>query len=71
VRRLDVHKDKDTMVAFDMPDLQKEDMKADVHNDVLTVSGETRSASASEPNEEICAVRERRYGKPGRTVSPS
>jgi HSP20 family protein len=66
---LDVHKDKDTMIAFDMPGLQKEDMKADVHNDVLTVSGGTRSASAPEPSEEIYAVRERRYGKLGRSVS--
>jgi hypothetical protein len=32
-----------------------------VHNDVLTVSGETRSAS--ERSEEGYAVRERQYGK--------
>ena len=40
--RLDVHHDKDTntvTVAFDLPGLQKEDVKIDVHNDVLTVSG--------------------------------
>jgi HSP20 family protein len=73
VRRLDVHHDKleDTntvMVSFDLPSLQKEDMKIDVHNDVvLTVSGETRSAL--ERSEEGYAVRERPYGKFGRSVS--
>jgi hypothetical protein len=32
-------------VSFDLPGLQKKDVKIDVHNDVLAVSGETRSAS--------------------------
>jgi len=50
-----------------MPGLQKENVKIDVHNDVLTVSGETRSAS--ERSEEGYAVCERRYGKFGRSVS--
>jgi Hsp20/alpha crystallin family len=33
------------MVSFILPGLQKEDVRIDVHNDVLAVSGETRSAS--------------------------
>ena len=40
MRRLGVHHDKDTntvAVSFDLPGLQKEGVKIDVHNDVLTV----------------------------------
>jgi len=54
-------------VSFDLPGLQKEDVKINVHNDVLTLSRETQLAS--ERNEEGYAVRERRYGKFGRPVS--
>lgn len=54
-------------VSFDLPGLQKEDVKIDVHNDVLAVSGETRSAA--ERSEEGYTVRERRYGNFGRPVS--
>ncbi|KAF8470414.1 small heat shock protein, partial [Russula ochroleuca] len=32
-------------VSFDLPGLRKEDVKIDAHNDVLTVSGETRPTS--------------------------
>jgi HSP20 family molecular chaperone IbpA len=48
VHMMDVHEDKDTntvTASFDLPGLRKEDVAFDVHNDVLTVSGESKSAS--------------------------
>ena len=70
MRRLGVHHDKDTntvAVSFDLPGLQKEGVKIDVQDDVLTVSVETQSVS--ELTGVGYAVRERRYGKFGRSVS--
>jgi hypothetical protein len=68
--RIDVHYDKDTNdvhVAFELPGLQKEDVSIEVHNDVLTVSGERRAHS--ERNDDGYVVRERHYGKFARTLS--
>jgi HSP20 family protein len=69
-RRMDVHYDKDTNnvnVAFELPGLQKEDVSIDVHNDVLTVSGESKVYS--ERNDKGYVIRERRYGKFARGLS--
>jgi HSP20 family protein len=68
--RVDVHHDKDTNnvnVTFDLPGLQKEDVSIDVHNNVLTVSGENNASS--ERTEGGYVVRERRYGKFTRSLS--
>jgi HSP20 family protein len=68
--RVDVHHDKDTNnvnVTFDLPGLQKEDVSIDVHNNVLTVSGENKASS--ERTEGGYVVRERRYGKFTRSLS--
>ncbi|KAF8480349.1 small heat shock protein [Russula ochroleuca] len=62
--RMDVHHDKDTnniTVTFELPGLQKEDVSIDVHNNVLTVSGEGNASS--ERSEGGYVIRERRYGK--------
>ncbi|KAI0262701.1 small heat shock protein [Gloeopeniophorella convolvens] len=68
--RMDVHHNKETnnvTVSFELPGLQKEDVTIDVHNNVLTVSGESKTSS--ERNEDGYAVRERRYGKFSRALS--
>ena len=65
-----MHYDKDTNnvnVTFELPGLQKEDVSIDVHNNVLTVSGEDRTSS--ERSEGGYVIRERRYGKFSRSLS--
>jgi HSP20 family protein len=65
-----VHCDENTNninVTFDLPGLQKENVSIDVHNNVLTVSGEDRSSS--ERSEGGYVIRERRYGKFARSLS--
>jgi HSP20 family protein len=67
---MDVHCKKDTndvVASFELPGLQKEDVSIDVHNNVLTVSGE--SNTSSEHNEDSYVVRERRHGKFTRALS--
>ena len=67
---MDVHHDKDTnntSVTFELPGLQKEDVSIDVHNNVLTVSGEDKASS--ERSEGGYVIRERRYGKFARSLS--
>lgn len=66
---MDIHENKDanTVTAwFELPGLKKEDVSIDVHNNVLTVSGESKAES--ERNEDGWAVRERRYGRFARSV---
>jgi HSP20 family protein len=67
---MDVHYKKDTndvVASFELPGLQKEDVSIDVHNNVLTVSGQ--SNTSSEHNEDGYVVRERRHGKFTRALS--
>jgi HSP20 family protein len=67
---MDVHYDKDTNnvnVALELPGLQKEDVSIDVHNNVLTVSGESRVHS--ERSDDGYVTRERRYGRFARGLS--
>jgi len=69
-RRLDIHHDEkaNTVTAtFDLPGMQKEDVTIDVHNNILTVSGETKVAS--DRDEEGYTLRERRCGKFSRSMS--
>ena len=66
---MDVHEDKQgnlVTATFELPGLKKEDVSIDVHNNVLSVSGESKLDS--ERNEEGYAVRERRYGKFSRSL---
>jgi len=67
---MDIHYDKatnDVNVTLELPGLQKEDVSIDVHNDVLTVSGE--DTTSSERSEGGYVTRERRYGKFTRSLS--
>ncbi|KIP02633.1 hypothetical protein PHLGIDRAFT_111869 [Phlebiopsis gigantea 11061_1 CR5-6] len=67
--RMDVHEDKDknlVTATFELPGLTKENVNIDVHNDALTVSGE--SQVSSERDENGYAVRERRFGKFSRSI---
>jgi HSP20 family protein len=63
------HDDKANTVTatFDLPGLRKEDVAIDIHNNVLSVSGETKESSERE--EEGYALRERRYGKFTRSLA--
>ena len=51
---------------FELPGLKKEDVNIDVHNNVLTVTGESKVSSDRDDNG--YAVRERRYGKFSRAI---
>jgi len=67
--RLDVHDgpDNTTVASFELPGLKKEDVSIDFHNNVLTVSGESKSSS--EHGNENYQVRERRWGKFSRSLA--
>ncbi|KAI0759339.1 HSP20-like chaperone [Irpex lacteus] len=67
--RMDVHEDaqSNTVTAtFELPGLKKEDVNIDVHNNVLSISGESKISSDRDENG--YAVRERRYGKFSRSI---
>ena len=66
---MDVHEDKEknlVTATFELPGLTKENVDIDVHNNVLTVSGESKVSS--ERDENGYAVRERRFGKFSRSL---
>ena len=66
---MDVHEDEkanQVTASFELPGLKKEDVNIDVHNNLLTVSGESKISS--ERDEHGYAVRERRYGKFSRSI---
>jgi HSP20 family protein len=67
--RLDLHEDAETnkvTATFELPGLNKEDIKIDVSNNQLVVSGE--SNTSSEKTENGYTVRERRSGKFSRAL---
>ncbi|KAA1476756.1 HSP20-like chaperone [Dentipellis sp. KUC8613] len=67
--RMDLHDNKETntvTATFELPGLKKEDVHLDVHNNTLTVSGETNVDSTRD--ESGYTVRERRFGKFSRTI---
>ena len=67
--RIDVHENTETntvTTTFELPGLAKEDVNIDVHNNVLTVSGESKTST--ERDENGYAVRERRFGKFSRSI---
>ncbi|OSC98328.1 HSP20-like chaperone [Trametes coccinea BRFM310] len=66
---IDIHEDKEknlVTATFEVPGLKKEDVNIDVHNNVLTVSGEQKQSE--ERKEEGYVVRERRYGRFSRSI---
>ena len=66
---IDLHEDAEknlVTATFELPGLKKEDVNIDVHNNVLTISGESKISS--DRNEVGYAVRERRYGKFSRAL---
>ncbi|KAA1476762.1 HSP20-like chaperone [Dentipellis sp. KUC8613] len=67
--RMDLHDNKETntvTATFELPGLKKEDVHLDVHNNTLTISGETNIDSMRD--ESSYTVRERRFGKFSRTL---
>ena len=67
---MDLHEDDQNNVVtatFELPGLKKEDVNIDMHNNMLTISGESKISS--ERDENGYAVRERRYGKFSRSIS--
>ena len=63
------HDDKANTVTatFDLPGMEKKDVSIDVHNNILSVTGETKGTAERE--EEGFTLRERRYGKFSRSLS--
>jgi HSP20 family protein len=63
------HDDKANTVTatFDLPGMQKKDVSIDIHNNILSVTGETKGTAERE--EEGYTIRERRYGKFSRSLS--
>ena len=67
--RMDLHEDKEKNLVtaqFELPGLTKDKVNIDLHDNVLTVSGE--SSISTEHDEKGYAVRERRYGKFSRSL---
>ncbi|OCH93475.1 small heat shock protein [Obba rivulosa] len=67
--RMDLHEDTNANLVtatFELPGLSKENVQIDVHSNVLTVSGESKTSS--EHDENGWAVRERRFGKFSRSI---
>lgn len=73
--RLDLHDGPDnTLVAsFELPGLKKEDVSIDLHNNRLTISGESKSSydshNGQNSEEPTFRVRERRFGKFSRSIA--
>ncbi|KAF9812875.1 hypothetical protein IEO21_05926 [Rhodonia placenta] len=67
--RMDLHEDarqNTVTAAFELPGLNKDNVSIDVHNGVLTISGESKFSNDRDENG--YAVRERRYGKFSRAI---
>ena len=67
--RVDIHDNKESKeitATFELPGLNKDDVVIDVHNNRLTVSGETKFEKDTEENGYV--VKERRRGKFSRTL---
>ncbi|KAF9484745.1 HSP20-like chaperone [Pholiota conissans] len=59
--------DKNTVTAiFELPGLKKEDVQIDLHDNRMTVSGESSTSNGRDEGE--YAVRERSFGKFSRTL---
>ncbi|KAH7890398.1 small heat shock protein [Phlebopus sp. FC_14] len=67
--RVDVHENKETntvTAAFELPGFSSENVTIDVHNNRLTVSGESKNTHAKD--DAGYTIRERHYGKFTRTL---
>jgi HSP20 family molecular chaperone IbpA len=67
---MDVRHDEQSnkvIASVELPGIKKEDVSIGVHNNILTVSGETKQSMDRE--EEGYSLRERRYGKFSRSLS--
>ncbi|KDQ55769.1 hypothetical protein JAAARDRAFT_133718 [Jaapia argillacea MUCL 33604] len=67
--RMDLHEDPKSNVVtatFELPGLTKEHVNIDVHNNNLTISGESKLSE--DRDESGWAVKERRFGKFSRTL---
>ncbi|EIW76398.1 HSP20-like chaperone [Coniophora puteana RWD-64-598 SS2] len=66
--KVDIHEDANNTVTatFELPGLKKDDVSIQLHNNRLTVSGETNVSSERE--EDGFAVRERSFGQFERTL---
>lgn len=66
---MDLHEDEkaNTVTAtFELPGLKKQDVQIDVRNNMITVSGESKTSA--DRDEDGYAIRERRYGKFSRAI---
>jgi len=64
--RVDVHEtDKEILIDVEIPGLDKKDIKVEVKNNTLTISGERKSERTSKDTQ--CCRVERHYGKFERT----
>ena len=66
---MDLHEDAQqnlVTATFELPGLNKENVSIDVHNNVLTVTGESKVEEKRDENG--YAVRERRFGKFSRSI---
>ena len=66
---MDLHEDAQqnlVTATFELPGLNKENVSIDVHNNVLTVSGETKIDETKEKDDYV--VRERRSGRFSRSI---
>ncbi len=66
---MDVHEDAEKNIVsaiFELPGLKKEDVNIDVHNNLLSISGESKIAEDRDQNG--YAVRERKFGKFSRSI---
>ena len=54
--------------TIDLPGMKKENINIDVHNDRLTISGETSTSTETSGGDGSYSVRERSYGKFSRSL---
>jgi HSP20 family protein len=66
---MDLHENHETnsvTATFELPGLKKEDVNIDVHNNRLSISGESKVSEERDENGYV--VRERRFGRFSRTL---
>ncbi|KAF8498183.1 HSP20-like chaperone [Russula emetica] len=69
--RMDIHHDEKAntaTVTFNLPGMQKKDVSIDIHNNILTVSGQTEEETTKRDAEGF-VLRERQHGKFSRSLS--